>query len=78
VLKSQAISNKDAGFFEKDELFKKWQKKGYKLEERNLLLNLMLKDKFDICYNLNNSETYLVPILLSDSKQPRPKDVALR
>ncbi|MBN1819635.1 MAG: hypothetical protein JW833_02905, partial [Prolixibacteraceae bacterium] len=49
-------------------LLKKWQDKKYMTEERNLLLNLMLKDKFDICYQLNNSDTYLIPILLSDIK----------
>jgi hypothetical protein len=69
VLKEQTFDLSDPGFFNKEALFEKWQNKGYIIEERNLLLNLMLKDKFDICYKLNNSETYLVPVLLSDNKK---------
>ena len=68
----------EKGEFEKQKLYQHWQKKDcnafhkqqYRHEECNLLLSLMLKDKFDICYELPNKPGFfIVPIKLPD-KQP--------
>jgi len=53
------------GKFNRPWLFEFWQSQGYKSYECNDLLNLMQKDKFDICYQLpNNSDNYMVPSIL--------------
>jgi len=53
------------GKFKKDWIYKTWENEGYGLEERNLLLNLMLKEKFDICYAIENDE-FIVPTALPE------------
>jgi len=63
------LSNKNidyqTGKFNRPWLFEFWQSQGYKSYECNDLLNLMQKDKFDICYQLpNNSDNYMVPSIL--------------
>ena len=63
------LSNKNidyqTGKFNRQWLFEFWQSQGYKSYECNDLLNLMQKDKFDICYQLpNNSDNYMVPSIL--------------
>jgi len=51
------------GHFEKAWLFDQWQ--GYTLDERNYLLSLMQKHRFDICYATDNHEEhYIAPQLL--------------
>lgn len=60
---------KNNGKFEEQWLFEFWEEKGYKHGDCNHLLNLMLKDKFEICYKLGNCGTqYLVPALLPSKK----------
>ncbi len=65
-----ALSNKNAdastGCFQKKWLFDFWQQQGYKKFECADLLNLMQKDKFDICYPLpTDPDKYMVPLLLN-------------
>ncbi len=69
-----AISDKtlevNKGRFNKEWLFTLWEKKGYTFDERCKLLNLMLKDNFEICYRVakdkDKKEEYMVPMLLPD------------
>jgi internalin A len=53
------------GKFKSDWIHQTWENAGYRSEERNLLLNLMLKEKFDICYTLDNNE-FIVPTALPE------------
>ncbi|MBN1349315.1 hypothetical protein JXJ21_07895, partial [candidate division KSB1 bacterium] len=57
---------KSHGFIKKSDIDKIWRHKGYEFEERAKLLQLMLKDKFELCYKLpGTGENYIVPLLLS-------------
>jgi len=54
-----------SGRFRRQWLFDFWQSHGYKNYECADLLNLMQKDKFDICYPLpTDNEQYMVPSIL--------------
>ncbi len=69
-----AISDKtlemSKGRFKKEWLFNLWEKKGYSNDECCKLLNLMLKDNFEICYRIDTGpgkdEEYMVPMLLPE------------
>jgi GTPase SAR1 family protein len=63
------------GKFQKDWLFQFWAEQGYNFDEQNLLLRLMLKNNFDICYAIPaNQDTFIVPMLLSNIRPDyRPK-----
>jgi len=64
ILASNKFQQKN-GIFEKQEIDNFWKSKGYKPDERIKLLRLMLKDNFDLCFKLPNSnDKYLVPLLL--------------
>lgn len=66
VLANTDVS-KNNGKFTKDWLFKFWgmHENQYPLSIKNKLLTLMLKDKFEICYRIDEKEeTYISPQLL--------------
>ncbi len=64
VLSNKNIDYKK-GTFKRQWLFDFWQAKGYKNYECADLLNLMQKNKFDICYPLSNdNEQFMVPSIL--------------
>ncbi|MGD2087946.1 MAG: COR domain-containing protein [Candidatus Aminicenantes bacterium] len=67
---SDKTLEKNKGRFKKEWLFKLWEQKGYTYDERCKLLNLMLKDNFEICYRVakerGKKEEYMVPMLLPD------------
>lgn len=68
VLANKEIE-KSNGFIKKSDIDKIWSAKGYEFEERTKLLQLMLKDKFELCYKLPGTEdNYIVPLLLSPQK----------
>ncbi len=65
------------GEFEKEKLYQHWQKKlcdkthtqQYSQTECNYLLNLMLKDRLDVCYQLEHKPGfYMVPMKLPDKR----------
>jgi len=65
------------GQFSKDDLYKHWQGKqcdkkhiqAYDQTECNYLLNLMLKNRFEVCYPLQNRPGYfIVPMKLPDRR----------
>lgn len=67
VLKDKNIKN-NKGIFTKEEFFSILQD-NYTLDEKYKLLNLMLKDHFDLCYATSNHQ-YIAPQLLP-SIQPK-------
>ncbi len=58
------------GRINKNWLFSLWKKEGYTYDDCCKLLNLMLKDNFEICYPVvgdkGEKEEYMVPMLLPD------------
>jgi internalin A len=63
----------DSGRFSQQQAFDKWQGKGYNKTEKAMLINLLLKDKFNICYELpDEKEVFITPLLLS-SDAPEQK-----
>jgi len=67
------LANKDIekrhGFIEKSDIDKIWSGKKYGFEERAKLLQLMLKDNFELCFKLpGTKDKYIVPLLLSPQK----------
>ncbi|MCP4580314.1 MAG: hypothetical protein GY839_01755, partial [candidate division Zixibacteria bacterium] len=68
VLANKEIE-KSKGFIKKSDIDKIWSEKDYDIEERTKLLQLMLKDNFELCYKLPGTENqYIVPLLLSPQK----------
>lgn len=76
ILRDNLIIDKN-GEFQQEKLYDHWQakecserhKQPYTTTECAFLLNLMLKDKFDICYPLpNKSGSYVVPMKLPDKR----------
>lgn len=70
VLKNKNIK-KACGRFEKSYVYDLWQGMDYKNQnyqrnDCNLLLSLMLKGKFEIGYQLGQSNQYIVPLLLPE------------
>ncbi|MDJ0901322.1 MAG: COR domain-containing protein [Xenococcus sp. MO_188.B8] len=60
----------DGGKFSKDWLFQILANKKYSFKERNILLNLMKRDNFDLCYQMNfpHRNEYIFPQLLPSEK----------
>ena len=57
------------GRFTREQAYKYWGDEGYKESEKEMLLNLLLKDKFDLCYELKDEkDTFITPLLLPDDK----------
>jgi len=65
-------AKKHKGRFSKKWMFGLWQEKGHSFAECNKLLNLMLKNNFELCYPIDNGgvEEYIAPQLLPS---PQPK-----
>jgi len=67
----------DNGKFTKEWIFDFWSKheNKYDEDEQSFLLSLMLKDNFDICYELDKeNKTYVIPFLLPE-KQPDSEEI---
>jgi hypothetical protein len=60
----------NGGRFTKTWLFNLWKQAGYTYPEQNMLLNLMKKDNFELCYPLpfTDDNEYIAPQLLSNIK----------
>jgi len=68
ILSDKSIE-KNKGRFTRQQAYNAWEKQGYNEEEKQMLLSLLLKDKFDICYALpENKDVFIAPILLPDDK----------
>lgn len=72
VLKKDNYKLCNQGRFSKNDIHDVWRKKGYiNPPDRNLFLNLLLKDRFDVCYPVEGTDNYLVPLLIShESNEP--------
>jgi len=62
--------SKNKGRFTKEWIEEFWKTKGYKKYESSKLLNLMKKDKFDICYPLPQNENEFITPMLLPEKEP--------
>ncbi len=67
ALNSKVIQDNN-GVFELKQIEKIWKDKRYDIAEISKLLQLMLKDNFELCYKIpGEKDKYLVPLLLSKS-----------
>ena len=57
------------GKFSREQAYAKWDSKGYSEEAKSKLLGLMLKNQFDLCYEIGEN-TFITPLLLPND---RPK-----
>ena len=64
IIKDKAL-RENQGIFSKDKIYQLWGNK-YTTEEKSMLMRLMLKNNFEVCYKLTDSaeERYLFPLLL--------------
>ncbi len=65
ILSDTSIKQK-GGRFSQKQAFEKWEGNGYSKTEKAMLTKLLLKDKFDICYELpNEKDIFITPLLLT-------------
>ena len=69
ILSDKDVKEKQKGRFSKEWLFARWGDK-YTFEEKSKLLSLMKKNKFDLIYEIKNSdkEEYIAPLLIPVKK----------
>jgi Leucine-rich repeat (LRR) protein len=61
--------NENNGRFTRKQAYHQWGSYGYNEEEKAMLLRLILKDKFDICYELlHEKNVFITPLLLPNDK----------
>ncbi len=73
VLANKEIE-KSNGFIKKSDIDKIWSDKGYEFDERAKLLQLMLKDKFELCYEYDKRKNhYIIPDLLPKELKNEPE-----
>ncbi|MEZ4772260.1 MAG: COR domain-containing protein [Bacteroidia bacterium] len=75
ILKHEEVKN-NQGRFEKELLLKIWSEKKYTREEQRHLMNLMLKDSFEVCFQAEEEgkTVYIAPQLLPDIRPHFPWD----
>ena len=75
ILREENYKPEWKGRFSQEDIQSIWKGKQYTPTDRNHLLNLLLKDRFEVCYKVEGSDNYLVPILISnEQKEPtRPE-----
>ena len=73
ILESDHVK-KNKGRFSKKWMFGLWQKKDHSFAECNKLLNLMLKNNFELCYPIDSggAEAYIAPQLLPSIRPEYP------
>lgn len=63
------------GRFTRAQAYLKWDTNRYNEEEKAMLLRLLLKDKFDICYELTDEkDVFITPLLLPADKPAKKWD----
>ncbi|MFA8434537.1 MAG: leucine-rich repeat domain-containing protein [Marinifilaceae bacterium] len=68
ILSDKQIKDKK-GRFTRKQAYQQWNSNGYNEEEKAMLLRLLLKDKFDICYELpHEKDVFITPLLLTNDK----------
>jgi small GTP-binding protein len=73
ILREENYKPELKGRFSQNDIQSIWKEKDYKATDRNHLLNLLLKDRFEVCYKVEGSDNYLVPILISNEQKEPPK-----
>jgi len=59
----------EGGRFTRKQAYRQWGTHGYNEEEKAMLLLLLLRDKFDICYELpHEKDVFITPLLLPNDK----------
>jgi Leucine-rich repeat (LRR) protein/GTPase SAR1 family protein len=68
VLKDKTVQ-RNQGIMDQNWIFEQWKQDGHRLDECGKLLNLMKRDKFEICYEIKESDppAFMVPQLLPSS-----------
>jgi len=66
VLSDEEIQ-KSQGKFTKEQAYECWGT-SYDIHEKDMLLLLLLKDQFDICYELKEKNIFITPLLIPDTK----------
>lgn len=82
ILREENYKPELKGRFSQTDIHSIWKGKEYTPTDRNHLLNLLLKDSFEVCYKVEGSDNYLVPILISNEQKepskPESKPYTLR
>ena len=74
ILSDKKIES-SGGRFTRAQAYQKWETNKYKEEEKAMLLRLLLKDKFDICYELTDErDVFITPLLLPADKPAKKWD----
>ncbi|UZR95928.1 COR domain-containing protein [Chondrinema litorale] len=69
ILSEKKFKAHNGGKFTRQEAYDKWHKEGYDEDKKGLLLSLLLKDGFDLCYELPyQKDIYIAPLLLQNDK----------
>lgn len=70
IMKHEDVKKRNQGRFNQQLLQKVWTEKGYKANEQANLLNLMLKNNFEVCFRAteNGQEIFIAPQLLPEGK----------
>jgi internalin A len=64
ILKRNDIAD-NGGHFIQQQVYAVWEKEGYTFGEKNMLLNLMVKDSFEVAYKIpGKADEYIAPQLL--------------
>ncbi len=67
ALEDKNIKDEQSGKFTSPQIQKLWEKKRYSTEDYQILLNLMLKDRFEIAYKVEGKQDdFVIPMLLPD------------
>ncbi|MFA6012946.1 MAG: leucine-rich repeat domain-containing protein, partial [Desulfobacteraceae bacterium] len=62
--------HENGGRFTQDQAYQAWSRNGYNEMEKAMLLRLLLKDNFDICYELpDQKDVFITPLLLPSDKK---------
>ncbi len=60
---------KNNGSFTREQAYKRWDTYKYSEDEKAMLIRLLLKDNFEICYELpEKKDVYITPLLLPEDK----------
>jgi small GTP-binding protein len=67
ILKEDNYTQNNKGRFTEKDIQHIWKERS--TSDQNLLLSLLLKDQFEVCYKVENTKNYLVPVLIDNIKK---------
>ena len=77
ILREEKYKEGNKGRFSHDDINSIWKGRQYKTTDRNHLLNLLLKDRFEVCYKVEGTNNYLVPVLISNNPNEPEKPTSI-